>query len=190
MTLTFNPHLTVLHHLISPLPLISAQSFHLSIFSISQNFILFLILCATFNSTQLEALFFQSFHSLSSLHSLHTDLPSVMASSAADALTNLAAALVVSTRQWQTGKSTNASTVPIEDDIRAIEERIERVPDTAKLSTPDRSKLDSVGTELWNVCRIHVMEECPDDAETKKMNDRGMSKLVMDTTDRQSDFRC
>lgn len=112
-----------------------------------------------------------------------------MASSAANALTDLAAALVVSRHQWWTGKSTNASAIRMEDDIRAIEEQIERVSDTAKLPTPDRSKLDSVGTELWNVCRVHVMEECPDDVETKTMNSRGMSKLVIDATDTQSDMK-
>jgi hypothetical protein len=111
-----------------------------------------------------------------------------MTSSTADALADLAAVLVVSTRQWQTEKSTKASTVPIEDDIRAIEEQIEQVSDTVNLSTPDRSKLDSVGTELWNVWRIHMMEACTDEEERKTMNGRGMSKLTMDTTDRQSDI--
>ncbi|OKO96611.1 hypothetical protein PENSUB_10786 [Penicillium subrubescens] len=101
-----------------------------------------------------------------------------MTSSTADALADLAAVLVVSTRQWQTEKSTKASTVPIEDDIRAIEEQIEQVSDTVNLSTPDRSKLDSVGTELWNVWRIHMMEACTDEEERKTKNGRVLAVAV------------
>jgi hypothetical protein len=102
----------------------------------------------------------------------------VMASSAVDALTDLAAALVVSTSQRETEKSTDASTIPIEDDIRAVEEQIDRVSDTANLSTSDRSELDSVGTELWKVCRMHVMEACTDKEEPKTMNGRVLAVAV------------
>jgi hypothetical protein len=100
-----------------------------------------------------------------------------MALSTVGALTDLAAALVVSTRQWRAETSTSASAASIEDDIRAVEEQIDRVRDSARLSTSDRSKLDSVGTELWNAFRIPVMEACPDDAERKTMNGGGTPKL-------------
>lgn len=88
-------------------------------------------------------------------------------------LTDQATALAVKVSQWQTESSTKTSKNPTEDDIRAIEEQIEQATDMMGLSTSTRFKLDSVGTELWNACRIQVMGAVSDDKEAMELNNRG-----------------
>lgn len=95
-----------------------------------------------------------------------------MVSSAAGALTDELAALVVSARQIRT--PANASKISIEDKIHTVEEHIVRVTNLSKLSASDRSKLDSVGTELWNACRTQVMEASQHDKQIMAMNSRSM----------------
>lgn len=90
----------------------------------------------------------------------------------ASVLTDQAAALAVTMRQWQSDAS-NTSKTCTKDDIRAIEEQIEQATDMMGLSTSTRFKLDSVGTELWNVCRAQVMGAFSDDKEAMELNNRG-----------------
>lgn len=96
-----------------------------------------------------------------------------MVPSIASVLTDQAAALAVAMRQWQSETSTNTLKTCTEDDIRAIEEQIEQVTDMTGLLTSTRSKLDSVGTELWNACRAQVMGAASDDKEAMELSNRG-----------------
>ena len=108
-----------------------------------------------------------------------------MVSSTAGTLTDEVAALVVSARQIRT--PTNDSKRYIEDIIQTVEEYIARVPNLPKLSASDRSRLDSVGTELWNACRIQVIEAGRDDKDTMAMNSRSIPRLCTDLAERKPD---
>lgn len=98
-----------------------------------------------------------------------------MVSSAASVLVDQAAALVTATRQWQIDSPIDASKSDLEDSLEAIEEQIERISDMAKPPSSDRSRLDSMGTELWNACRIQVMEASPSNRDSMAINIRGIS---------------
>lgn len=108
------------------------------------------------------------------LLSIQSHKPTRMAHSTASSLTDQAATLAVSTRQWQSESTTKPFDIAIEDDVQAIEGRIERITDITKMSTSDRLKLDSAGTELWNGCRLQVMGSGSDDKEAMTMSSRGM----------------
>ncbi|CEJ53758.1 hypothetical protein PMG11_00101 [Penicillium brasilianum] len=101
-----------------------------------------------------------------------------MVSSAASVLVDQAAALVTATRQWQIESPIDAFKADLEDSLEAIEEQIERISDMAKPLSSDRSRLDSMGTELWNACRIQVMEASPSNRDSMAINIRVLAIAV------------
>ncbi|OOQ88131.1 hypothetical protein PEBR_13978 [Penicillium brasilianum] len=101
-----------------------------------------------------------------------------MVSSAASVLADQAAALVTATRQWQIDSPIDAFKADLEDSLEAIEEQIERISDMAKPPSSDRSRLDSMGTELWNACRIQVMEASLSNRDSMAINIRVLAIAV------------
>lgn len=111
-----------------------------------------------------------------------------MVRSMASVLTDQAADLAVTMRQWQSETSTNTSKTCAEDYIRAIEEQIELATDMTGLSTSTRFKLDSVGTELWNACRAQVMGAVSDDKEAMELSNRGTAISSRNYAEYESDL--
>ncbi|KAJ5175862.1 uncharacterized protein N7482_001739 [Penicillium canariense] len=95
-----------------------------------------------------------------------------MASFAAGDLTDRVVALIASTLEMQAEASVEPPKIFIGDVICTIEEQLARLPDMAKLLPSERSKLDAIGTELWNVCRSPSRSSNLEDKETVEMYSR------------------